>query len=190
MNNIDELAAGIVSLPRKALGRVGGRQATTLPPHPAQEVLGGKESPSVTIYRKGAGYIAGPTVRPRMSFLEKDEQAAFVGWLRQKGLRHHSVPNSAARSSGQGAELKRQGLVPGVPDIYVFLPGIATLAIEMKRESGVLSDVDGMQWDWFEGLALQPGWLTCIAFGKNSAVGFVEAVWRNTGNASLSITSN
>lgn len=153
-------------------------QATTLPPPPPEALSRAWETPSCTIYKRGSGYVAMPTVHSRMSFLEKDEQIALVAWLRSEGIKHHSIPNNAARSQEQGADLKRQGLVSGVPDLYVFLPGVANIAIELKRANGVLSDVDTLQWDWHEFLPSCPGWFSCVAFGKNSAVSFVEAVRR------------
>jgi len=131
------------------------------------------------IYQRGSGYIAHPKTKTKMSFMEKDEQAAFVGWLRVNRIRHHAIINSGARNQQQGAEFKRQGLVPGVPDLYVFLPGVGSLAIEMKRANGSLSDVDGLQWDWHDFLPGQvPGWFSVIAFGKTAAVDFVKTIWR------------
>ena len=125
------------------------------------------------------GFIAHPVTKTKMSFMEKDEQAGFIGWLRVNRIKHHAIINSGARSQQQGAEFKRQGLVPGVPDLYVFLPGVGSLAIEMKRANGSLSDVDGLQWDWHEFLPQVPGWYSAIAFGKNAAVDFVKAIWRH-----------
>lgn len=154
-------------------------RATTLPPHPAECLLDPKSTPSVSIYHHGAGFVSGPVRRPGMSFLEKDEQAALVAWLRFNKIKYHSVPNSAARTREQGAELKRQGLVAGVPDIYVFLPGRANIAIELKRESGILADVDALQWEWHGFLPSCPGWYSCIAFGRAAAIAFIQAVIRS-----------
>lgn len=153
-------------------------KATTLPTPSVEAPSRAWETPSCTIYKKGSGYVAMPTVHARQSFLERDEQIAFVAWLRAEGIRHHSIPNNAARSQEQGADLKRQGLVSGVPDLYVFLPGIGNLAIELKRANGTLSDVDTLQWEWHEFLPSCPGWFSCVAFGKNAAVSFVQAVRR------------
>lgn len=104
---------------------------------------------------------------------------ALVAWLRMNKIRHHSVPNSAARTREQGADLKRQGLVAGVPDLYVFLPGRANIAIELKRESGILADVDALQWEWHGFLPSCPGWYSCIAFGRAAAIAFIQAVIRS-----------
>lgn len=160
-------------MPKDAFGT---RQATTLPPHPAECAQDPLAAPSTSIYAQGAGFVAMPTVRPGMSFLEKDEQIALVAWLRLNHIRHHSVPNSAASTREQGANLKRQGLVAGVPDLYVFLPGQANIAIELKRECGILGDVDALQWKWHEFLPSCPGWYSCIAFGRTAAIAFIRAV--------------
>lgn len=151
-------------------------RATTLPPHPAECPQDPLDAPPVSIYPQGAGYVAGPSIRPGMSFLEKDEQIALVAWLRLNHIKHHSIPNSAASTREQGANLKRQGLVAGVPDLYVFLPGIANIAIELKRESGILGDVDSLQWEWHGFLPSCPGWFSCIAFGRTAAIAFIRAV--------------
>lgn len=153
--------------------------ATPVAPPTLERLLGTESDPSCTIYSRGSGYVAGPTIRPGISFLERDEQRSFVSWLRAHNIRHHSIPNSAARSREQTADLKREGLSKGAPDLYVFLPGRATLAIEMKRECGILSDVGEEQWDWHEFLPGCPGWYSCIAFGKRAAVEFVLSVIRH-----------
>lgn len=172
MNDLDKLAQKVTQDAKRK------PQATTLATPPPLYVLGASPCPSTSIYARGPGFVSHPTVRPGVSFLEKDEQRSFILWLRQMGLRHHSIPNSAARSETQCGDLKREGLMPGVPDLYVFLPGKASLAIEMKRESGRLSDVDGLQWDWHGFLPSVPGWFSCVAFGKKAAVAFVQAVAR------------
>lgn len=50
----------------------------------------------------------------------------------------HHVPNGGGRSKIEAAILKGQGVKPGVPDVFVFAPGVV-VAIEMKIEGGRIS---------------------------------------------------
>ena len=133
--------------------------------------------------RRGPVTIVAPVHRPGVSDLEKTEQERFVLWLRERGLVHHSIPNSAPGSAAKGAEFKKQGLVAGVPDLYVFIPGVGNLAIEMKRASEGEGAVRSNQWEWLEHLA-GCGFHSCVAFGKEAAVAFVESVWSGSASAS------
>lgn len=72
---------------------------------------------------------------------ESDEQAALYRWINfmipkfpeLENLYH--IPNEGKRSDSEGARLKREGLIPGMPDLC--LPsahgGYHALYIEMKR---------------------------------------------------------
>jgi hypothetical protein len=66
---------------------------------------------------------------------EHDEQAGFVLWFRSRfpGVLILAVPNGGKRHPGTARKLKAEGVVPGVPDLYV--PEWA-LWIEMKRAKG------------------------------------------------------
>ena len=122
-------------------------------------------------------WIIAPKNRPQRSFLEKDEQAAFVGWLRHNKIPHHSIPNSAASSAASGAEFKRQGLVAGAPDLLVLLPYNKLLAIEMKRECGKISDISPEQEVMLAIYATLPSSSVCVAFGRYAAMDFVRQAW-------------
>jgi hypothetical protein len=78
---------------------------------------------------------------------EHEEQRNFVRWFRLQypGVRIFAIPNGGQRSRTTGAKLKAEGVMAGVPDLYV--PSW-NLWIEMKREErGVLSP---FQKDWFK----------------------------------------
>lgn len=73
--------------------------------------------------------------------LETAEQATFVSWFRLefKGVLIYAVPNGAHLSGDAQARarkmaiMKREGFVPGIPDLHV---PAWRLRIEMKRRKG------------------------------------------------------
>lgn len=69
---------------------------------------------------------------------EAEEQRRLVQLLRREGVLVFSVPNGGKRMKREAYDLKRQGLLAGMPDLV--LPGPDArwrcLAIEMKRQKG------------------------------------------------------
>lgn len=71
--------------------------------------------------------------------IEASHQEAFFQWLRLypwiDELTWHT-PNGGARTKAGGAALRRQGVKPGVPDIYVAIPndGYHGYFIELKSK--------------------------------------------------------
>jgi hypothetical protein len=76
---------------------------------------------------------------------EHDEQAGFVQWFRAKWPRVliFAIPNGGKRNISTAKKLKAEGVVPGVPDLFIPAWGIW---IEMKRQKGgrTSSDQDDM----------------------------------------------
>ena len=78
---------------------------------------------------------------------EAREQARLVAGLRKKWndlpdeLRPivFAVPNGGARDAREGANLKVQGVLAGVPDLIMLIPLAGTCLIEMKAEKGSVS---------------------------------------------------
>ena len=66
---------------------------------------------------------------------EHDEQAGFVIWFRSRfpGVLILAVPNGGKRHPGTARKLKAEGVVPGVPDLFV---PEWSLWVEMKRAKG------------------------------------------------------
>jgi hypothetical protein len=92
------------------------------------------------MYRKKAA------MRSTVSLLsEHDEQAGFVQWFRAKWPRVliFAIPNGGKRNISTAKKLKAEGVVPGVPDLFIPAWGIW---IEMKRQKGgrTSSDQDDM----------------------------------------------
>lgn len=66
---------------------------------------------------------------------EHEEQRAFVQWFRRTypEIRIFAIPNGGARNMATAGRLKAEGVVRGVPDL--FIPAWRTF-IEMKRIRG------------------------------------------------------
>ena len=66
---------------------------------------------------------------------EHEEQREFVRWFRQtyKGVLIFAIPNGGSRTPSTAGRLKAEGVLPGVPDL--FIPKLL-LWIEMKRVVG------------------------------------------------------
>lgn len=72
----------------------------------------------------------------------REQQALFRWWdvyrSRYPAALLFAVPNGGARSAITGARLKAEGVLPGVPDVFLAYPagGLHGLFIEMKRARG------------------------------------------------------
>ena len=66
---------------------------------------------------------------------EHDEQKGLINWFREKfpGILIFAIPNGEKRSISVAKRLKAEGVVRGVPDLYV---PAWNLWIEMKRQKG------------------------------------------------------
>ena len=66
---------------------------------------------------------------------EHDEQVGFVNWFRARfpGVLLFAIPNGGHRAIGTGKALRAEGVVPGVPDLFIPAWG---LWVEMKRVKG------------------------------------------------------
>lgn len=70
---------------------------------------------------------------------EHVEQREFVQWVRQNTpYLIYAIPNGGSRGQSQGAMLKAEGVLAGMPDLHI--PELR-LWIEMKASGGVVSPV-------------------------------------------------
>jgi hypothetical protein len=76
---------------------------------------------------------------------EHVEQREFVSWFRKnyKGIRIIAIPNGGQRNIATAARLKAEGVMRGVPDLYV---PAWMLWIEMKKING--GRISPEQKDW------------------------------------------
>lgn len=104
---------------------------------------------------------------------EKEEQAALVSWLRAKKIDHFAIPNGEKRDLITAIHLKRQGCVPGIPDLMIPIKTSyhAGLFIELKRRSGGV--VSPSQRMWIDKLN-ENGYLAKICLGWDEARRIIE----------------
>jgi hypothetical protein len=69
---------------------------------------------------------------------EHVEQRDFVSWFRQtfRDVRLMAIPNGGGRSPSVALQMKLEGVLPGVPDLYIPK---WHLWIEMKKAGGSLA---------------------------------------------------
>lgn len=96
---------------------------------------------------------------------EHEEQREFVSWFRKNhsDVRIFAIPNGGERSLSQASRLKCEGVLKGVPDL--FIPAW-NLWIEMKTENGRLSPE---QKDWLTHLESFCGHSTLVCYGCEDA---------------------
>ncbi len=116
------------------------------------------------------------------SLTEAQEQGLLFDWaqirqnqLPELGLLFH-VPNGGSRHPAEAANLKRQGVKPGVPDLClpVARGGFHGLFIEMKRKGGRPTE---LQSAWLVDLAEQ-GYKAVVCHGFEEAVEVLEEYLR------------
>jgi hypothetical protein len=85
-----------------------------------------------------------PPPRKKAKSKEHDLQVECVNWFRKTyNDLIFAIPNGGARNVITGAKLKAEGVLAGVPDLFVAKSNqfYAGLFIEMKAEKGSVSDV-------------------------------------------------
>lgn len=121
-----------------------------------------------------------PVTKPkrRTGDPEHQEQVVFINRLKALAVnrpayamavkRTHAIPNGGGRSKREAGRLKAEGVVAGVPDIFVAypVPGFHGLYIEMKSLTGKPSRE---QQDWIrDSLAL--GYQAAVCRGADEAM--------------------
>ena len=109
---------------------------------------------------------------------EASEQAAVFRWAALMESRYpplrfmHHVPNGGARSGRTGAEMKRQGVKRGVPDIFLPWPvgKYHGLYIEMKYGKNRLT----RDQKTFLQHAAAAGYRTAVCYSANEAIQAIQ----------------
>ena len=84
-------------------------------------------------------------------------QAAIVQWCGSVAPECliFAVPNGGLRSKSEAALFKWTGVVAGIPDLIVLVPGGRALFLEVKTETGVVSDVQRQMMMTMQSLGFQ-----------------------------------
>ena len=95
---------------------------------------------------------------------EHAEQAGFVAWFSQRypGTLIFAIPNGGKRDIVTAKKLQMEGVVPGVPDLFV--PELR-LWIEMKKPGGRLSEAQKDMIDYLTRI----GHTVIIGYGARDA---------------------
>lgn len=97
---------------------------------------------------------------------EHEEQRELVQWFRQTfpGVLIFAIPNGGARSAATAGRLKAEGVVAGVPDLFV---PAWRMWIEMKRTKGGSVSPDQKS---VMGYLENTGYICIVAKGRADAV--------------------
>lgn len=68
---------------------------------------------------------------------ESTTQETIIGWCRKNNIFVCSIPNGGTRNIREAVQMKREGLLAGMPDL--FFPDLF-MFMELKTETGKLSD--------------------------------------------------
>lgn len=103
---------------------------------------------------------------------EAQEQEAVVEYCDLKGIPVFHIPNGGSRDKREAANLKKQGVKPGVPDLCVPVARgpYHSLYIEMKAENGKPTE---KQAEWIHLLRGQ-GMCAFVCYGAGNAIALVE----------------
>ena len=99
---------------------------------------------------------------------EASEQCAFIEWADLKGVPVFAIPNGGRRDAKEAAHLKKQGVKPGVPDLFVPVArgGYHGLFIEMKDGRNKPTD---KQAEWIA-LLRDEGYAAFVCYGAGNAM--------------------
>ena len=109
---------------------------------------------------------------------EANEQEAVMIWAAHSIWKYpclrwlFHIPNGGTRNVAEAVHLKRLGVKPGVPDLFLPYPanGHHGLFIEMKSEKGRPS---ALQKEWVEWLNLN-GYMAVVCYGAGEAINALE----------------
>ena len=110
--------------------------------------------------------------RDKVTPSEDGEQEAVCQWMDILNITYMHIPNEGKRSPAAAALLKKIGLKPGFPDLFILEPrnGYHGLAVEMKRIGGRVSE---NQWIWIHRLNSK-GYVARVCYGADEAIALIK----------------
>lgn len=108
---------------------------------------------------------------------EAHEQIAVIQYCDIKRIPVFAIPNGGTRNKIEAANLKRQGVKKGVPDLYIPVAkgGYHGLFIEMKYGKGKPSKYQNL---WIE-LLNRNGYLATVCWGADEAIKTIDKYFRS-----------
>lgn len=108
---------------------------------------------------------------------EAQEQQTVVEYCDLRHIPIFHVPNGGKRNAREAYNLKRQGVKPGVPDLFIPVANeqYHGLFIEMKRKNG--GSMTAAQCEWQQLLRKQ-GYKAITCHGASEAIEIVEMYLR------------
>ena len=112
---------------------------------------------------------------------EHQEQIAVITWFRLQYKQYASylfaIPNGGVRNIGTAVKLKKEGVLAGVPDLFLMIPknGFHGLWIEMKVKGGRISDSQKQ----FMGAATLMGYPAIVCYGFDEAKNAINDYLQN-----------
>lgn len=117
------------------------------------------------LYRKSRRKRRQPEASLQMTVIE------YLRLLAPKNTIYFSIPNERKCSEVMGAQLKRMGLLPGVADLCIIVPGKAPCFLELKARGEEQSEDQGA----FEALCDRHGAPYGLADNINDALAILRA---------------
>jgi len=95
---------------------------------------------------------------------------AHIAWRKNPGWLFWHVPNEGKRSPWVGADLKRQGLLPGVGDVSIVSPTGRYHEIEVKAPGGRVTQAQQTRQEQLKA----SGVICATAYGLDAALAILE----------------
>ncbi len=105
---------------------------------------------------------------------EQQIQIALFQWAAAKRINSiFAIPNGGSRNKIEAANLKRAGVKPGVPDIFMAIAsrGYHGLWIELKRNSKCKASLE--QTEWIKRLNAS-GYYATVCYGLYESIKIIE----------------
>lgn len=107
----------------------------------------------------------------KVKLTEHQEQCLLIQWFKIAYPNYNkclfAIPNGGVRNIGTAVKLKKEGVLAGVPDLFLMIPknGWHGMWIEMKIKGGKLSPNQSE----FMGRATLLGYMSVVCFGFEEA---------------------
>jgi len=141
-----------------------------------QDIIFKENDPTANQAIKNIMRAASISTKPKTS--ESEEQKALIQWAKFQEKKYpelkllYHCPNGGSRNKIEAADLKRQGVKPGVPDLFLPVPrnNKAGLFIEMKVGRNKCTD---NQKKWIRAL-MEQGYEVKVCYSAEEAIQVIK----------------